>query len=288
MNARVSVEIPGWRPVRTGKVRELFDIGSHYVMIATDRISAFDCILPTGIPNKGRALTELSQYWFQRTQSIVENHWVPDVLLPEPFHPYAQQALVCEKLEPIPIECVVRGYLAGSGWKEYQESGAVCGVVLPSGLRQAEKLESPVFTPATKAESGHDENVPFEALTEWISEDLAERIREISIALYKFGAAHAEKAGILLADTKFEFGRRANGDLVLMDEVLTPDSSRFWPKSEYRLGVSPSSFDKQFVRDYLLGLEWDRCPPAPSLPDTVVSETERRYLEALDRLTRPL
>lgn len=284
--AHVNIEVPGWEPVCSGKVRELYAFGDHYVMVASDRISAFDCILPTGIPNKGRALTEISKFWFRQTRSIVSNHWLMDVALPEAFAPYAGQSLVCEKLTPIPVECVVRGYIAGSGWSEYQNTGAICGIPLPDGLRQAQKLETPIFTPATKATTGHDQNVSFEAVLESIDEAVAERIRELSLQLYAFGAAHAARVGIILADTKFEFGLRSNGDVVLMDEALTPDSSRFWPQSDYQVGVSPASFDKQFVRDYLSDLDWDRTPPAPALPDDVASETERRYLEALERLTQ--
>lgn len=292
--AILQIELPGLERVRSGKVREIFDIGEALLMIATDRISAFDVVMPKGIPRKGEVLTQLSAFWFERFKHVVPNQLIApdeaslligDKLLSDNI---ARRAMVVKKAKPLVIECVVRGYLAGSGWKEYQRSGTVCGIELPAGLREADELPSPVFTPATKAETGHDENIPFAEAVRLVGKEAAEKARALSLELYDEGRARARSKGIIIADTKFEFGH-FDGELILIDEVLTPDSSRFWPADQYEPGHGQPSFDKQFVRDYLESVQWDKRPPAPMLPDEIVAKTMEKYLEAYERLVgRPL
>ena len=275
-----------------GKVRDNYAIGDDRLLIvASDRLSAFDVVMPDPIPGKGRVLTSISNFWFARTRHIVANHLTGEPLAQ--FLPDAAEratlegrAVVVRRLQPLPVEAVVRGYLIGSGWKDYQATGAVCGIALPPGLRQAAKLPAPIFTPATKAAAGqHDENVPYAQIEETIGRERASRVRELAISLYNYAAEHARGRGILIADTKFEFGLDADGGVVLMDEALTPDSSRFWPADEYREGASPPSFDKQFVRDYLETLDWNKRAPGPRLPEQVIAGTVARYREAERRLT---
>jgi phosphoribosylaminoimidazole-succinocarboxamide synthase len=287
---------PGTSFIRSGKVRDLFAISEdRLLLVASDRLSAFDVVLPTEIPDKGRVLTGLSRFWFSQTSGIVANHLVgtaPDDL-PAGFLPDDAAArelrgrmMLCRRVEVLPIEVIVRGYLAGSGWKDYQRTGAVCGIALPDGLRESDRLPEPLFTPSTKAEEGHDENISVEEAAAIIGDELATRVRDIAISLYRHGSAVAEPAGIILADTKFEFGvDRATGELLLIDEVLTPDSSRFWDAATYEPGRSQASFDKQFVRDWLEGQPWDKTPPGPALPADIVAGTRQRYVEAFERIT---
>ena len=268
--------------IASGKVREMYDLGDELLMVASDRISTYDAVHPTPIPDKGKVLTGLSAFWFERTGEIVANHMVSATDgVPDDVR---GRALRVRKLEMLPVECVVRGYVTGSGWKDYQATGAICGIGLPAGLRESEQLPEPIFTPATKAEIGdHDENVDFERAAELIGDrDLAERLRDVSIALYRHGAEHARAAGIILADTKFEFGLDADGELTLGDEVLTPDSSRFWPADAYEPGRSQPSFDKQFVRDWATASGWDKSPPAPAIPDDVIEQTRAKYMQAYE------
>jgi phosphoribosylaminoimidazole-succinocarboxamide synthase len=267
----------------TGKVREIYEVDGDLLMVASDRISAYDVVLPTAIPDKGRVLTQMSIFWFETTGDIVPNHFLSEDVPDE----VAGRALRVKRLEMYPVECVVRGYLSGSGWREYRESGAVCGVELPGGLRESERLPEPIFTPATKAEVGaHDENIDFERAVEEIGDRvLMEKLRDVSIALYDRAAAHAAERGIILADTKFEFGASHGAELVLGDEVLTPDSSRFWPADAYQPGRPQASFDKQYVRDWLDSSGWDHSPPAPDLPDEVVANTRAKYVEAYERIS---
>jgi phosphoribosylaminoimidazole-succinocarboxamide synthase len=277
-------------PDRRGKVRDLFDLGDTLLIVATDRISAFDYVLGSGIPDKGKVLTQLSEFWFQRTGDIVPNHVIDTAAARRPeLRAYAEmldgRAMVVRRTTPVPIECVARGYLSGSGWKEYQTLGTVCGIALPAGLRESDRLPNPIFTPATKAESGHDINISTDDAGTLIGHALITRLRDLTLALYAHGAAHAESCGILLADTKFEFGLTGEGELILIDEAMTPDSSRYWPTDQYQPGGPQPSFDKQFVRDYLEAIHWDKQPPVPSLPDEVVSRTRLKYLEAFRRLT---
>jgi phosphoribosylaminoimidazole-succinocarboxamide synthase len=277
-----------------GKVRDIYDIDDdHMLIVTTDRLSAFDCILPDPIPGKGRVLTSVSNFWFGRLKHIVPNH-LSGLTLDRVISDPAERAqvegrgIVVKKLKPLPVEAVVRGYLIGSGWKDYQKNGAVCGIALPPGLQLAEKLPEAIFTPSTKAEFGsHDENISFEKTVELIGKDLAEQVRRISLKLYTEAAAYALDRGIIIADTKFEFGLDNAGQLYLIDEALTPDSSRFWPVDQYRVGISPPSFDKQFVRDYLETLSWNKQPPAPHLPPEVITKTAEKYREAEERLTKP-
>jgi phosphoribosylaminoimidazole-succinocarboxamide synthase len=280
-------------PLRSkGKVRDVYELDGKLLIITTDRISAFDVVLPTGIPDKGKVLNQLSLYWFERTRAIVPNHVIegdfdryPDLLAPFRRELRLRSMLV-KKLEPVAFECVVRGYLYGSGWKEYQKTGSVCGIPLPKGLSLADRFEEPLFTPSTKATTGHDMNVSEEAMSEALGADLTARLREISLSLYRLGSAEAESKGILIADTKFELGLDPQSEeLYLIDEVMTPDSSRFWPKDRYRPGQDQPSFDKQFVREYLESLDWDKTPPGPELPPDVVAGTRARYLEAYRLLT---
>ncbi len=277
------------RPLHRGKVREMFDLGDHLLMVATDRISAFDVILPTGIPHKGSVLTALSTYWFQALDGVVGHHYISaDVNdFPSEFQAHCEvmdgRSLLVKKARRIDAECIVRGYIAGSGWKEYRRTGAVCGIGLPAGMRESDKLPEPIFTPSTKADEGHDENISFDALVGIVGGELAERLRAISLAVYRNLAAYCASKGILVADTKFEFGLLGE-EIILIDEVLTPDSSRFWPADRYEPGRGQESFDKQFVRDYLETLDWDKRPPGPVLPDEVVRASAARYAEARDRL----
>jgi len=323
-NTTTQIDIPGLRKLKSGKVREVFDLGDALLFVATDRISAFDVILPNPIPEKGRVLTALSEFWFGETKHIVENHFITSDIVGQAARlpslaatgPVALQSLqgrsmLVRKCRPLPIECVVRGYLAGSGWKEYKQSRTVCGIKLPEGLIESSRLPHPIFTPATKAETGHDENIDFDRCAKILSQPLAEKVRDISLALYNFARDYAAKRGIIIADTKFEFGllqavtpsmsrglpannemlRQAQHDkpeatrLILIDEALTPDSSRFWPADSYAPGKPQPSYDKQFVRDYLETLDWGKTAPGPVLPDDVVRKTTEKYLEALARLT---
>jgi phosphoribosylaminoimidazole-succinocarboxamide synthase len=267
----------------SGKVREMYELDADLVMVASDRISAYDVVMPTPIPDKGRVLTQMSVFWFETTGDIVPNHFVSQDVPPEA----AGRGIRVKRLDMYPVECVVRGYLSGSGWREYRESGSVCGVELPEGLRESERLPEPIFTPATKAEVGdHDENVSFERAAEIVaSRPLMEELRRVSIELYEHAAHHALGRGIIVADTKFEFGSAPGAEIVLGDEVLTPDSSRFWPADEYEPGRPQNSFDKQYVRDWLDHAGWDHSPPAPQLPDEVVANTRAKYVEAYERIT---
>ncbi|HVL81462.1 MAG TPA: phosphoribosylaminoimidazolesuccinocarboxamide synthase [Actinomycetota bacterium] len=275
--------------VATGKVREVFDAGEHLLMVATDRVSVYDVVLPTSIPDKGAVLTGLSVFWFERTRHIIGNHYLDHRLVSFPegarIPELAGRSMLVRRAEMLPVECVVRGYLAGSGWADYQRAGEVCGVRLPEGLREADRLPEPIFTPAAKAATGHDENIDMEAARTLVGDPgLLERAREASLALYAFGHAHAAECGIVLADTKFEFGL-VDGELVLCDEALTPDSSRYWPADEWEPGRNPPSFDKQYVRDHAASVGWDKTPPGPALPTEVVEGTRGRYREAFERLT---
>jgi phosphoribosylaminoimidazole-succinocarboxamide synthase len=278
-------------PTRTGKVRDLYDLGTSLLIVATDRISAFDVVLPDGIPNKGKVLTQISAFWFEKLASVVPNHVITtDVSkFPEPFRSdsavFAGRSMLVRKTRPLPVECVVRGYLSGSGWNEYKKSKSICGISLPDGLRESDKLPSPLFTPTTKAEQGHDENITFDEVVKLVGPRVAEKIRSLTIDIYSRGAEFARTKGIIIADTKFEFGLDEHGEVVWIDEALTPDSSRFWPLASYAPGGPQPSFDKQFVRDYLLEVKWNKTPPAPVLPAHVIVTTTQKYEEALQRLT---
>ena len=286
----LQIDLPGVPKIRSGKVRELFDLGDAFLMVATDRISAFDCIMPNGIPRKGEVLTQISHFWFEKFAALVPNHLLAKARDPLPDHlrqftPLLEgRSMIVKRAQPLAIECVVRGYLAGSGWKEYQQSQTVCGIKLPDGLTESSQLPEPIFTPATKAETGHDENISFARAVEIVGADVAEQAREFSLKIYRAACAHAHDRGIIIADTKFEFGI-FDGQLILIDEVLTPDSSRFWPADEYEAGRGQPSFDKQFLRDYLERIHWNKQPPAPALPDYVVQKTQEKYLEAYLRVT---
>lgn len=276
---------------KRGKVRDIYDLGDKLLIVVSDRISAFDVILPEGIPGKGAVLNQISKYWFDNTTDIIPNHLISTEVsdFPHEFHAYADvlrgRSMLVRKTKPLPVECIVRGYITGSGWKEYQRSESVCGIALPAGLLESDKLESPIFTPSTKAEEGeHDENITFAETVELIGQELSERVRDVSIALYTKARDIADRKGIIIADTKFEFGLDDEGQLILIDEALTPDSSRFWPKDDYEPGRSQKSFDKQFVRDYLSSIGWDKNPPAPSLPSDVVEKSSEKYHEALEKL----
>jgi phosphoribosylaminoimidazole-succinocarboxamide synthase len=285
----LACDLPGIPKLRSGKVREVFDLGDSLLFVATDRISAFDCILPNAIPRKGEVLTQISAFWFEKLD-FIENHFLTTHFrqFPEKLKPYEEilsgRSMIVKKALPLPVECVARGYLAGSGWKEYQQSGTVCGQPLPPGLRQGDRLPETLFTPATKAETGHDENITWRQCRAILGDEVALQVRKATIELYEHGRAYAAERGIIVADTKFEFGMY-DGEVVLIDEVLTPDSSRFWPESEYAPGGSPPSFDKQFVRDYLESLDWDKQPPAPALPPDIIEKTSAKYVEAYERLT---
>jgi phosphoribosylaminoimidazole-succinocarboxamide synthase len=284
------LDLPGIRKLKSGKVREVFDLGERLLFVATDRISAFDCIMPNGIPRKGEVLTQISYFWFAQTAAFQPNHLLAraDDPLPAALQPYASQlarrGMIVKKAQPLAIECVVRGYLAGSGWKEYRERQTVCGIKLPPGLPESSELPEPIFTPATKAEAGHDENISYAEAVKIVGDEIAGQARAASLKIYQFARAYARQRGIIIADTKFEFGL-FEGKVLLIDEVLTPDSSRFWPADQYRPGRSQPSFDKQFVRDYLETLNWNKTPPAPALPPEVVARTQAKYLDAYERLT---
>jgi phosphoribosylaminoimidazole-succinocarboxamide synthase len=286
----LQLDLPGVKKLKSGKVREVFDLGDRLLFVASDRISAFDVIMPNGIPRKGEVLTQISYFWFAQTESFQPNHLLSRANdpLPENLQPFAdkieRRSMIVKKCQPLAIECVVRGYLAGSGWKEYQKSQTVCGIKLPSGLKEASELPEPIFTPATKAETGHDENISFDEARKITGGEIAEQARASSLKIYNFARDYARKRGIIIADTKFEFGL-LDGKLILIDEVLTPDSSRFWPAGQYAPGRGQPSFDKQFVRDYLETLDWDKSPPGPKLPDDVVAKTSAKYLEAYEKLT---
>ncbi|HWF38392.1 MAG TPA: phosphoribosylaminoimidazolesuccinocarboxamide synthase [Candidatus Acidoferrales bacterium] len=279
---------PGLTLRGRGKVRDIYDLGDRLLIVATDRLSAFDVVLPTPIPDKGKVLTQLSLFWFEKLADVVPHHVITAANFTGELVPYAAslegRAMLVKRTEPIPIECVVRGYISGSGWKDYQKTGAICGVPLPAGLKESQKLPEPIFTPSTKATTGHDENISFEEAASRIGRSLAERVRDTSLTLYKRGAEHAAENGIILADTKFEFGL-LNGQMIWIDEALTPDSSRFWPSAEYAPGKSQASFDKQYVRDYLERIGWNKQPPAPELPPDIVSATTEKYREAYQLIT---
>lgn len=288
MTALLKTQLPF--PVRHGKVRDVYDLGEYLLIVATDRISAFDVVMDQGIPGKGQILTQVANFWFDATRDIIPNHLVATEIakFPPQLHPYADQlqgrSILVRRTKVVPIECVVRGYLAGSGLKEYQTSGTVCGIPLPSGLRMADPLPEPIFTPSTKAEVGHDENIDFARMTSVVGQELAIRLRDLSLALYRRGVERAASRGIILADTKFEFGQLDNGELILIDEALTPDSSRYWLMDQYQPGVNPPSLDKQFLRDYLETLqEWNKQAPPPLLPERVIEGIRARYLDLANR-----
>ena len=273
-----------------GKVRDIYDLGDRLLIVATDRMSAFDVVMPNPIPDKGRILTQLSKFWFDLTREIISNHVISTKVeeYPQECRAYQEdlrdRSMLVVKTEVLPVECVVRGYLAGSGWEEYQKTGEICGISIPKGLVESSKLEEPIFTPSTKAEQGlHDENISFKKMEEIVGKDLAQRLRAVTVAVYQKARDFAEHRGILIADTKMEFGIK-DGKLILIDELLTPDSSRFWPKDGYRPGGSQKSFDKQFLRDYLLSIKWNKTPPAPELPEDIIKKTREKYLEAYKRL----
>ncbi|HEX4349545.1 MAG TPA: phosphoribosylaminoimidazolesuccinocarboxamide synthase [Verrucomicrobiae bacterium] len=286
----LKLDLPGLKKVRSGKVREVFDLGDSFLLVASDRISAFDVIMPNGIPRKGEVLTQVSHFWFEKFSKLVPNHLLAGANdpLPKNLQPYAAQlarrSMIVKKAKPLAIECIVRGYLSGSGWKEYKKSQTVCGLKLPAGLTESAELPEPIFTPSTKAEAGHDENISFEEACKIVGEDVATAARDLSLIIYKAGRDYARQRGIIIADTKFEFGHH-DGKLILIDEVLTPDSSRFWPADQYSPGKGQPSFYKQFVRDYLETLTWDKTPPGPKLPDDVVAKTSAKYVDAYERLT---
>jgi phosphoribosylaminoimidazole-succinocarboxamide synthase len=288
--AVVDTDLPGIPLFRKGKVRDVYDLGEHLLLVATDRISAFDVIMPNGIPDKGKILTQMSLFWFDLTSDLVDNHLVARRVedFPPSLHEYSEllegRSLLVKKAASYPIECVARGYLAGGGWSDYQKDGAICGIKLPEGLQLAERLPETIFTPATKADSGHDENISFDEAAKVVGEETLTQLRELTLSLYEKARIHALEKGIIISDTKFEFGH-IDGKIILIDEILTPDSSRFWPASTYTVGTSPLSFDKQYVRDYLETLDWDKTPPAPELPEEVVMNTREKYLEAYELLT---
>ena len=281
-------QFAGLKPSARGKVRDIYDLGDKLLIVATDRLSAFDVILPTPIPDKGRVLTQLSLFWFDLLKDVIPNHVISASEFPAPFDRFREElagrSMLVKKTKPLPIECVVRGYVSGSGWKDYRTTGKICGIALPNGLLESDRLPEPIFTPATKAVTGHDENISFEQAQKMIGKELAERVRDVSLKLYRRAAAHAEPRGIIVADTKFEFGV-LNDQLIWIDEALTPDSSRFWPAAHYSPGGPQASFDKQFVRDYLERMRWPKTPPGPELPPEVVDATRDKYREAYRILT---
>ena len=289
-NVVLKTEIPGAKLLNRGKVRDIYDALDYLLIVTSDRISAFDVVMGEGIPAKGIVLTQVSKFWFNMTQDIVPNHFVTDDVsqFPAPFNEYEEllrgRAMLVKKAQPLPVECIVRGYLAGSGWKEYRKSGTLHKMPLPAGLLESSRLPEAVFTPSTKAEEGHDENITFEEMLKLVKKNVAEAVREKSLQIYRRGVEIAEERGIIIADTKFEFGL-IDGELILIDEALTPDSSRFWPKDQYQPGKSQPSYDKQYLRDYLETLDWDKTPPPPKLPDTVVQNTSKKYQEILKILT---
>jgi len=293
MEPLVSLEIPEVKLFRKGKVRNVYDLGTELLFVVSDRISAFDVVMPNGIPDKGKVLNNISVFWFDLTKDIVDNHMVSidiDEIIEKysilaPYRDLLQgRAMLVKKAEPILAECIVRGYISGSGWKDYKASGEVCGIKLPEGLKQSDKLEKPIFTPSTKADSGHDINVSEVEIRKEVGDETIDFLKEKSIELYKKASEYAETKGIIIADTKFEFGK-IDGKIILMDEVLTPDSSRFWPLNDYEAGRSQKSFDKQFVRDYLEGLDWDKTPPGPELPEEITSKTREKYIQAYKMIT---
>jgi phosphoribosylaminoimidazole-succinocarboxamide synthase len=286
----LQLDLPGVKKLRSGKVRDIFDLGDALLLVASDRISAFDVIMPNGIPRKGEVLTQISHFWFEKFASLVPNHLLAGANdpLPKNLQPFADQlarrSMIVKKARPLAIECIVRGYLSGSGWKEYKQAQTVCGIKLPAGLTESAELPEPIFTPSTKAEAGHDENISFEQAQKIVGADLAAQARDLSLKIYRAGRDYARQRGIIIADTKFEFGL-SDGKLILIDEVMTPDSSRFWPADQYQPGRGQPSFDKQFVRDYLETLDWNKTPPGPVLPSDVVARTSAKYLEAYEKLT---
>jgi phosphoribosylaminoimidazole-succinocarboxamide synthase len=288
--ALLKTDIEGVALISRGKVRDIYDLGDRLLIVATDRISAFDHILPNGIPRKGEVLTQISRFWFDFLGDRVDHHVISTdpALFPEVLRPYlgqlAGRSMLVKKAEVLPVECIVRGYLAGSGWKEYQRDGTVCGIPLPAGLQNSSRLPEPLFTPSTKADTGHDINIPFSRMVELVGQETADQAKAMSLEVYNRGAEHAASQGIIIADTKFEFGL-LDGRLILVDEVLTPDSSRFWPQQQYRPGRNQPSFDKQYVRDYLESINWNKEPPVPVLPDEIVAGTTGKYLEAFRSLT---
>ena len=289
MSAVISqTDFAGLKLLARGKVRDIYELGDQLLIVATDRLSAFDVVLPTPIPDKGPVLTQLSLFWFEKLARVVPNHVISADNFAGVLAPYADalqgRAMLVRRTEPVPIECVVRGYLSGSGWKDYQKTGSVCGIALPAGLRESDRLPEPIFTPSTKATSGHDENISFDETVERIGQPLAEKLRDTSLAIYKSAAEFASARGIIIADTKFEFGL-IGGELIWIDEALTPDSSRFWPGNQYMPGKPQPSFDKQYVRDYLEKIGWNKQPPAPPLPADVVAATRDKYREAYQRIT---
>ena len=294
LNTVWQTEIDGLRPPKRGKVRDIYDLGDQLLIVVCDRISAYDHVLQPGIPGKGRILTQLSNYWFDRFSEVVPNHILATEVdhFPEPLPDFVDQlagrSVLVKKAEVVPFECVARGYLAGSGYREYRESATVCGISLPEGLKRADRLPEPIFTPATKAESGHDENVSFEVMSAAVGIGMATRLRDLTLQIYQLGVDHAASGGMILADTKFEFGRLPDGSVILIDEVLTPDSSRFWDAETWQPGLEPISFDKQFVRNWLDEVGWDHESPPPRLSDEVVEGTRTRYIEAFERITGSL
>jgi phosphoribosylaminoimidazole-succinocarboxamide synthase len=286
----LQLDLPGVKKLKSGKVREIFDLGDRLLLVASDRISAFDVIMPNGIPRKGEVLTQISHFWFEKFTALVPNHLLAGANdpLPKNLQPFADQlarrSMIVKKAKPLAIECIVRGYLSGSGWKEYKQSQTVCGIKLPAGLTESAELPEPIFTPSTKAEAGHDENISFDEAEKIVGQELATQARDLSLKIYKAGRDYARQRGIIIADTKFEFGL-SDGKLILIDEVMTPDSSRFWPADQYAPGRGQPSFDKQFVRDYLETLDWNKTPPGPMLPPEVVAKTSAKYLEAYEKLT---
>jgi len=291
MNAVSNTDFPGLKLVKKGKVRDVYDLGEYFLMVATDRISAYDVVMPNPVPGKGKVLNQISLFWFEQMKSLADNHVISGNAdeFPAECKPYADilrdRSMLVRKCEPLPIECVVRGYITGSGWESYRKSQSVCGIPLPEGLQESDRLPEPLFTPSTKEEVGvHDINIDFAETARRIGMPLAEKVRDLSLAIYKKGVEIAEKKGILIADTKFEFGL-ADGKVILIDEILTPDSSRFWPRATYKPGGPQMSFDKQYVRDWLVSLKWNKKPPAPSLPEEVICNTRQKYMEALTLLT---
>ncbi|MBW2180933.1 MAG: phosphoribosylaminoimidazolesuccinocarboxamide synthase [Deltaproteobacteria bacterium] len=287
----IKTDFSGLKIFKRGKVRDVYDLGDNLLMVATDRISAFDVVIPDPIPDKGKILTQISLFWFDLMKPLLKNHIISSKTddYPEECKKYADilegRSMLVKKTNPLPVECVVRGYITGSGWKSYQESGRICGIKLPEGLKESEKLAETIFTPSTKEEVGtHDINIDFDEAVNLIGKDIAEKVKSLSYEIYKKGAEIAEEKGIIIADTKFEFGL-IEDEIILIDEVLTPDSSRFWPKETYRPGGSQESFDKQYLRDYLLSINWDQKPPAPPLPEEVIENTRKKYIEALNKLT---
>lgn len=286
----LETNLEGVKLLRRGKVRDIYDVGDYLLIVATDRVSAFDVVLPTGIPGKGRILTQISLFWFEKVKDIIDNHIVSAKVeeFPEPLPKYKDildgRSMLVKKAKPLAVECIVRGYLSGSGWKDYQKTGMVCGIKLPEGLVESAKLPEPIYTPSTKAEKGHDINISFEETVKILGEETANKVKEISLSIYKKAANIAEEKGIIIADTKMEFGVY-DGKLILIDELLTPDSSRFWSLKNYKAGHSQDSYDKQIVRDYLISIKWDKKPPAPQLPEDIVYKTSKRYEEIFMILT---